>query len=156
MGPGRLSADVYVDWAELQSAALVEGPGQAAALARGVALAQGEAFSGVPAGRYSWLAFHRAARDTRALVASMASRAAALLAAAGDRPAADAALRHGLTLVPAAEMLWRDLIRLHAGNPAIVAEVVEQMGRTLSGQAFEGETEALVATVAPAQRDATS
>jgi hypothetical protein len=155
-GLWRLSGDVYVDWAELQAAALVEGPGQAAALARGVALARGEAFSGVPAGRYSWLAFHRAARDTRALVASMATRAAALLAAAGDRVAADAALRNGLTLVPAAEMLWRDLIRLHAGNPAVVAEVVDQMGRALSGQAFEGETEALVATVAPAQRDGTS
>jgi hypothetical protein len=163
-GLWRLAPDVYVDWAELQSAALVEGPGQAAALARGVALARGEAFSGVPAGRYTWLAFHRAARDTRALVASMASRAAALLAAAGDRAGADATLRHGLTLVPAAEMLWRDLIRLHAGNPAVVAEVVEQMGRTLARipgrtpgqQAYEGETEALVATVAPARRDGSS
>ena len=56
----------------------------------------------------------------------------------------------------AGDLLWRDLIRLHAGNPAVVAEVVDQMGRTLSGQAFEGETEALVATVAPAQRDGTS
>jgi hypothetical protein len=159
-GLWRLSADAYVDWAELQSTALVEGPGQAAALARGLALARGEAFSGVPAGRYTWLAFHRAARDTRALVASMASRAAALLAAAGDRAGADAALRHGLTLVPAAEMLWRDLIRLHAGNPVVVAEVVEQMGRTLGHslghQAYEGETEALVATVAPARRDGSS
>jgi hypothetical protein len=150
-GLWRLSDDVYVDWAELQSAALVDGPGQAASLARGLALARGEAFSDVPAGRYTWLGFHRAARDTRALVASMAGRAAALLAAAGDRGGADAALRHGLTLVPAAEMLWRDLIRLHAGNAAIVAEVVAQMGRTLPGRAYEGETEALVATVAPAR-----
>jgi len=150
-GLWRLSDDVYVDWSDLQSAALVDGPGQAAALARGLGLARGEAFSGVPAGRYTWLTFHRAARDTRALVASMASRAAALLAAGGDRDGADAALRHGLTLVPAAEMLWRDLIRLHAGNAAVVADVVAQMGRTLAGHGFEGETEALVATVAPAQ-----
>jgi hypothetical protein len=150
-GLWRLGRDVYVDWADLQTAALVDGPGQAASLARGVALARGEAFSGVPAGRYTWLAFHRAARDTRALVASMASRAAALLAAAGDRTAADAALRHGLTLVPAAEMLWRDLIRLHAGNHAVVADVVAQMSRVLGADAYEGETEALVATVAPAQ-----
>ncbi|RNM14966.1 LysM peptidoglycan-binding domain-containing protein [Nocardioides pocheonensis] len=149
-GLWRLGSDVYVDWADLQVAALVDGPGQAASLARGVALARGEAFSGVPAGRYTWLAFHRAARDTRALVASMASRAAALLAAAGDRAGADAVLRHGLALVPAAEMLWRDLIRLHAGNQAVVAEVVAQMGRVLGAEAYEGETEALVATVAPA------
>jgi hypothetical protein len=149
-GLWRLGRDVYVDWADLQSAALVDDPGQAASLARGVALARGEAFSGVPAGRYTWLAFHRAARDTRALVASMASRAAALLAAAGDRAAADAALRHGLVLVPAAEMLWRDLIRLHAGNQAVVADVVAQMGRVLGAETYEGETEALVATVAPA------
>jgi hypothetical protein len=148
----RLAPDVYVDWADLQAAAIVDGPGQATSLARGLALACGEAFSGVPAGRYTWLAFHRAARDTRALVASMASRAAALLVAAGDRAGADVALRHGLTLVPAAEMLWRDLIRLHAGNQAVVAEVVAQLGRTLAGAPYEGETEALVATVAPALR----
>jgi hypothetical protein len=152
-GLWRLSADVYVDWADLQSAALVEGPGQASALARGLGLARGEAFSGVPAARYTWLTFHRAARDTRALVASMASRAATLLAASGDRGGADAALRHGLTMVPTAEMLWRDLIRLHAGNAAVVADVVDQMGRTLGsapGHDYEGETAALVATVAPA------
>ena len=156
-GLWRLAADVYVDWADMQAAARVEGPGQAVSLSRGLALARGEAFSAVPAARYTWLAFHRAARDTRALVASMASRAAALLAAVGDRTGADAALRHGLTLVPGAEMLWRDLIRLHAGNPAVVAEVVRQMGQTLTGHAYEGETEALVATVAPVQRaDGTS
>jgi hypothetical protein len=148
----RLAPDVYVDWADLQAAALVDGPGQATSLARGLALARGEAFSGVPAGRYTWLAFHRAARDTRALVASMSSRAAALLVAAGDRAGADGALRHGLTLVPAAQMLWRDLIRLHAGNQAVVAEVVAQLGRALAGAPYEGETEALVATVAPALR----
>ena len=159
-GLWQLADDVYVDWADLQVAARVEGPGQAASLARGLALAKGEAFSDVPAGRYTWLTFHRVARDTRALVASMASRAAALLAAGGDRGGADVALRHGLTLVPGAEMLWRDLIRLHAGNPVVVAEVVRQMsqtlgqtlGRTLGGHAWEGETEALVATVTPAHR----
>jgi len=143
---------VYVDWADLQSAALVDGPGQAASLGRGLALARGEAFSGVPAGRFTWLGFHRAARDTRALVTSMASRAAALMVAGGDRAGADAALRHGLTLVPAAQMLWRDLIRLHAGNESVVAEVVSQMHRGLVGQAYEGETEALVATLTPALR----
>jgi hypothetical protein len=82
----------------------------------------------------------------------MASRAAALLAAAGDRAAADAALRNGLTLVPAAQMLWRDLIRLHAGNEPVVADVVAQMGRSLAGEVHEGETEALVATLVPARR----
>ena len=150
-GLWRLSGDVYVDWADLQAAAQVEGPGQAAALRRGLALARGEVFSGAPAGRYTWLGFHRAARDTRALVASMATRAAAL--AGGDRSAADAALRHGLTMVPAAEMLWRDLLRLHAGNPAAVGEVVGELRRTLDRtgrQGYEGETEALLATVAPA------
>jgi nucleoid-associated protein YgaU len=156
-GLWRLSGDVYVDWAALQAAAVVDGPGQADSLARGLELARGEAFSGVPAGRYTWLAFHRAARDTRALIASMASRAAALLVAAGDRAGADTALRRGLRLVPTAEMLWRDLIRLHAGNPTVVGEVVDQLHGTLAGRAWEGETEALVATVAPAGRaDVTS
>ena len=60
-------------------------------------------------------------------------------------------------LVPTAEMLWRDLIRLHTGNQVVLGEVVAQMRQTLAGQGYEGETEALVATVAPAHRaDATS
>jgi len=148
-GLWRLADDVYVDRAELESAGLVEGPGQAAAFARGLALARGEVFSGTPAGRYTWLGFHRAARDTRALVTSMAARAAAVLAAGGDRAAADAALRHGLTMVPAAEMLRRDLLRLHAGNQAVLGEVVAEMHRALPLPRYEGETEALVATLAP-------
>jgi hypothetical protein len=151
-GLWRLSSDVYVDWADLQSAARVEGPGEAAALAAGLALARGEAFSGTPAGRYTWLAFHRIARDTRALVTSMAARAAALLIATGDRGAADAALRHGLMLVPTAEILWRDLVRLHAANPATAGEVVRDLTRALAGRPCDGETEALLATIAPTHR----
>jgi len=151
-GLWRLSRDVYVDWADLQATGLTEGPTQAAAFARGLALARGEAFSGVPAGRYTWLAFHRAARDTRALVASMAARAAGLLAASGDRGGADAVLRHGLVLVPAAQTLWRDLIRLHAGNPAVLEGIVAEMAGALGAQGYEGETEALVASVAGTHR----
>jgi hypothetical protein len=149
-GLWRLSDDVYVDWAELQTAALVDGPAQATAFANALGLARGDAFSDVPPGRYTWLAFHRSARDTRALVVSISSRAAALLVAVGDRAGADRALRDGLRLVPSAQLLWRDLLRLQAGSPAVVAEVVAQLRQVLPGRSLEGETEALVATVAPA------
>jgi len=83
-------------------------------------------------------------------VVSISSRAAALLVAVGDRAGADRALRDGLRLVPSAQLLWRDLLRLQAGSPAVVAEVVAQLRQVLPGRSLEGETEALVATVAPA------
>ena len=83
----------------------------------------------------------------------MARRAASLLSAAGDRAGAEAALRHGLTLVPVSEPLWRDLVRLlGVDDPGAAADVVAELQRTLAGTRLEPETEALVAHVLPAHR----
>lgn len=148
-GLWHLSDDVYVDWAELQSCAIPDGGSEAASCARGLALAQGEAFSGTPVGRYTWLAYHRAARDARGLITAMASRGAALIGK-GDPRRAETALRNGLELVPASEVLWRDLIRLKSGgDPEGPSAVVGEMHRTLPDHRFEPETEALVAHLAP-------
>lgn len=155
-GLWHLSDDVYVDWADLQRSAREAGSvqelSQAHTLARGLELARGEAFSVPEDGRYGWLTFHRAGRNARLVITSMAARAAGVLAANHDRQGAEEALRRGLALVPEAETLWRDLIRLKSGphpDGTGAADVVAEMRRRLPGHAFEGETEALVATVAP-------
>lgn len=156
-GLWQLADDVYVDLAALQRAAGAQSGEQAAdqrtdeagELARGLALAGGEAFSGLPAGRYSWLSFHRVARDTRALIASMGVRAAELLLAVRDRPGAETALRNALTMVPSAEVLWRELIRLNKDHPGGPAAVAAQMQAALPDRRLEPETEALVADLAP-------
>ncbi|MCW2759320.1 MAG: hypothetical protein JWO46_3066, partial [Nocardioidaceae bacterium] len=149
-GLWQLGADVYVDWTALQACALPDGGSEAAAYLRGLQLAQGPAFSGTPAGRYSWLAWHRSARDARALAVTMASRAATLLAS--DPKRAEQALRAGLELVPGAESLWRELIRLHGDDrPHGPTGIVAEMRSQLPGQAFEAETEALVAHLAPGE-----
>lgn len=148
-GLWHLADDVYVDWADLQSCAVSTEGGEVASLTRGLALGTGEAFSEVPAGRYGWLAFHRSARDARALVASMSGRAAELLVAGGDRTGAARVLREGLRLVPAAESLWRELLRLHGGDDPTLEAVVSEMHASLPEHRFEPETEALVAHLAP-------
>lgn len=152
-GLWHLTDDVHVDWDELQARAGASGPGEGAALADALTLVRGPAFSGTPAGRYTWLAFHRCARDARSLTTAVARRAASLLSAAGDRAGAEAALRHGLTLVPVSEPLWRDLVRLlGVDDPGAAADVVAELQRTLAGTRLEPETEALVAHVLPAHR----
>lgn len=148
-GLWHLADDSYVDWADLQSCASAAPGGEVAALTRGLALGTGEAFSGTPAGRYGWLAFHRTARDARVLVVSMAARAAELLVAGGDRRGAAEVLRQGLRLVPGAETLWRDLMRLYGGDDPTLRSVISQMRSTLPEHRFEPETEALVAHLAP-------
>ncbi|WP_158604509.1 bacterial transcriptional activator domain-containing protein [Nocardioides mangrovicus] len=144
----RLSGDVYVDWNALQLAAIPDGGSEAGSYVRALELAQGAAFSGTPAGRYGWLAWHRAARDARALIVTMAERVTALLGA-GDPRRAEAALRNGLRLVPDSEELWRDLMRLKGDGPEGAPTIAAEMFRTLPGHRFEPETEALVAHLAP-------
>lgn len=159
-GLWSLTGDVYVDWNTVQALAVTaEGPddSETAAMVRALGLAAGEVFSGTPTGRYTWLSFHRAARDARALISTMASRAAALLVGAGDRAGAEQALRNGLTMVPAAEMLWRDLVRLRSEQgPEAAGEVAAELRRALPGQHLEPETEALLADLAPGSQQKAS
>lgn len=153
-GQGRyvLSDDVHCDFdALLASAAAGDGPDELAELERGLARVTGEAFSGTPADRFASLAFHRAARDARVVGTAVARRAAGIAAGAGDHEAAERALLVGLALVPAAEPLWRDLLRLYADDPELAAETADSAYAALSvrGLRPEPETDALVAQVAP-------
>ncbi|SOC57513.1 LysM peptidoglycan-binding domain-containing protein [Ornithinimicrobium cerasi] len=154
-GRWQLSPQVHVDWLELVAVA-----GDAADDRHRVTdlltRARGEAFSGTPVGRYTWLAFHQAARDARVLVTAVARRAAAAHASAQDAPLAERTLRSALQLVPRSQALWRDLVRLTGGGDpgaagAVVAELHRALGHDRDG--LEPETVALVEHLLPDGRE---
>jgi hypothetical protein len=155
-GDGRwhLHGDVVTDYAVLSAAARAEGAGELDALLAGLRQGTGEAFSGV---HYSWLAFAREARTCRVLVTSMARRAADLATAAGRPEQGEEALVMGLRLVPTAEPLWRDRLRLLATHaPDRLAPAITEMYSALEehGVRHAPETDALVAELAPGTRGA--
>ncbi|HEU0101697.1 MAG TPA: hypothetical protein VFR07_05195 [Mycobacteriales bacterium] len=157
-GRWTLADDVHCDDDLLRAgAAQARGPGEEALLRRALSGVTGEAFSGVPGDRYGWLVFHRAARDARALGTTVARRAAALALARDDRAAAEQVLRTGLQLVPAAEPLWRDLLRLLGpGAPAAAAAREAYEVLAARGLRAEPETDALVQQLLPAATESTA
>jgi hypothetical protein len=144
-------ADVVTDYARLAEAAAHTGPGELDALLAALRLGTGAAFSG-PGDRFTWLVFAREARTCRMLVTSVARRAADLAVGAGHPARAEEALELGLRLVPTAEVLWRDRLRLLSRHaPEQVQPVLTQMYSVLDqhGARHEPETDALVAELAP-------
>ncbi len=153
-GRWHLHGDVVSDYALLTAAARTAGGDELDALLRGLRQGGGEAFSGV---HYSWLAFAREARTCRVLVTSMARRAADLAVAAGRPEKAEEALVLGLRMVPTAEPLWRDRLRLLAGHAADrLVPVITEMYSVLEehGVRHAPETDALVAELSPGTRGA--
>ncbi|GAA5159310.1 hypothetical protein [Ornithinimicrobium tianjinense] len=152
-GRWRLAPEVHVDWHELAAVARAHADDRhrvSAMLAR----QRGEVFSATPAGRYTWLAFHQAARDARVLVTALARRAAAAHASAGDADLASRTLRDALALVPRSQALWRDLVRLHGGaDPGAAGALVTEMRQALGADALEPETSALVQHLVPGGRE---
>lgn len=149
-----LADDVRCDYDVLRAlAAAATGPDEARLLGSALELIGGEAFTGAAAQRYGWLAFHRAARSARIVGTAVARRAAALAVERGDDQAAARALRTGLALVPTAEPLWRDLLRVthRDGGPGVAAEVANAAYGTLDARSLrpEPETDALVHQLAP-------
>jgi hypothetical protein len=152
-GRWRLSQDVVCDWDVFRClVAGSQGLAEGSSLQEALALARGEVFSGTPVARYGWLAFQRAARDARITATSVALRAAALAAADGREGDAVAALDRGLMLVPASEVLWRELLRLAVLDSRRAAEevalrMVEEL--RIRGMRPEPETDALVESLVP-------
>ena len=150
-GRWHLADDVVSDYAVLAAAARTTGARELDALLGALATGTGEVFTGT-ASRYGWFAFAKEARACRVLVATCARRAAGLASGAGDAARAEEALDLGLRLVPAAEVLWRDRLRLVSDvEPGRVPGLVNQMYSTLAerGVRHEPETDALVAEIAP-------
>jgi hypothetical protein len=143
-GRWHLSAEVVSDAAVLARVLADEAAGHAT-LQAALGLGTGEVFDA----RYGWLAFAREARNTRLMVTALARRAAER---AESLAAAEDALRAALVMVPTAEVLWRDRLRLVARHePARVGTVVTEMYSVLEarGVRHEPETDALVAELAP-------
>jgi hypothetical protein len=161
-GRWRLSPDVRCDWHVLCGlVAGAEDAGERGRLDAGLGLIRGEAFSDSPAGRYAWLAFHRAARDARLVGTAAARRVAVLALGKNDLRHAEWALRQGLALAPTAEVLWRDLLRLLGGHDPHTAErLADELYETLAGHGVPGgaepETDALVQQLAPGRRATTA
>lgn len=150
-----LGQDVHCDWDVLrEAAASPRGATERAGLERGLAFVRGPAFSAPTHPTrvaYGSLVFHRSARDARVVGTAVARRAASLATGAGDHAAAEAALRAGLTLIPTAEPLWRDLLRLVAADRARAGEVAQELFDTLGAHGVrpEAESEALVQQILP-------
>ncbi|GAA4283229.1 hypothetical protein GCM10022261_07600 [Brevibacterium daeguense] len=159
-GMWELSADVINEWA-LLSAVAHTGYGTLEEIELfGLTLdrATGEVMA-VPEGSgFSWMAFHAARRDARVLITTMAEHAAAVSVREGRTPAAIWFLRQGITLVPTAETLWRELLRLTGGHdPAALDDVAASLFRTLKLHGVhqpEPETDALVAQLVPHRKSA--
>ncbi len=150
-GKLRLTADVVSDYGVLVGAVSATGPGELGRLLAALRLGTGPVFSG-PGSHFAWMAFAREARRARALVSSAALRAAALASDRGQPEVANEALGLGLVMVPTAEELWRDLLRLRAVHAAdSVDETLNQMYSALTGLGGtqEPETAALVTELRP-------
>ena len=144
----------------------------AANLAAALRLVTGPVLTDLPAWRYGWLLASGLDVRIRTAVVDVAHRLAALSLATGDTATAMAACRTGLRAVPAAEPLWRDLLRTVAarGDRRAVEAVAAEMYRALPpalepGQgdpsapgrrriqaAAESETNELVQTLLPGYR----
>ena len=158
-GLWRLADDVRVDWRVVQAlVARAAGPREAGDLAAALAFVRGAAWTDLPAGRYAWLARNRAERSSRLTVVSAAHRLAAIAVARADVALARQALQLGLRMVPTAELLWRDLIRLEhdSGGPQAAGSVAREAYCVLGAQGVPGgsdaETDALVDELAPGVR----
>lgn len=159
---GRLSlaGDVVVDWdvvrsllARSRTAATVQA--EADLLRRGLHLVRGplggNALSAM-SGRWAWIARTGLERTVEALVIDAAHRLSQL-ELDSDPGAGGAASRAGLRGAPAAQLLWRDVLRAeHAQwGGGGVRTAFDEMQSVLSrlGTTVEPETEALVTELVP-------
>jgi len=110
-----------------------DGGNTEAELAAALGLVTGPLFADLPAGRYGWLRSTGLESGLRTAVVDVAHRLAERSLRAGDTATAMAACRTGLRAVPAAEPLWRDLLRTVAarGDRRSVEAVAAEMYRAL-------------------------
>lgn len=147
-GTWLLSDDVACDFDALRHVAAGD-PGDLDGQLAVLGLGRGEAFSSATGERFGSFAFARAAQQARVLVTTLARQAAASAVSSGRRDLAEQALRRGLAVVPTAEPLWRDLLRLLGpeGAPATAEEMYGALARHRVRP--EPETDALVEQLDP-------
>ena len=154
-GRYTLSNDVVCDVDVLRTVAeQATGARELDVLSAGLSLVQGTAFSRAVPGRYRWLRFYTAASDARLIGTAVARRAAGLRLQSGDRAGAAVALGRGLDLVPEAEALWREMLRVTPRDdlPEMVALMYDVLDA--GGIRPEPDTDALVEQLQPGHSDA--
>jgi hypothetical protein len=164
-GKWRLSPGVRCDW-DLFVAYIAQAEQPTSDteidLTTALQMVSGPLWANLPEGRYGWLAGSPIEAATRRAVVDAAHQLAELTLDFGDTTTAVAACRTGLRAVPAAEVLWRDLLRTVAarGDRRTLEAVAVEMYRTLppapgragSGRRAEPATDALVRELLPGFR----
>jgi DNA-binding SARP family transcriptional activator len=143
LGRGRyeLHPDAWVDWHEFDSLTADDaGAADGRRLAIALSLVRGQPFSGCC---YWWLETVLVERATLRIVAAAGALAQVSLAS-HDAAGAARAARTGLAADPAAEQLWRLLMRAEhaAGNLAGVHEAWARCVQAISGLAADGQPRA--------------
>jgi hypothetical protein len=149
----RLVADVPCDWGVLRT--LVTRAGQAPdpsrerdLLVRALHLVRGPVVGGITHGTYTWLPRTDLERQAEELIIDAADRLSQICLEEGDQVAVEQAAAAGLRAVPAAQHLWRHVLRAeHAlGGPVRLARATEHLRFVLatSGVVMEPETQALI------------
>jgi hypothetical protein len=160
-GRWQLSPQVTSDWdgflARTVRAGTASRDGRAD-LAGALEMIDGPLWANLPEGRYGWLETSRIPTVMRTSVTLAAHRLAVLAAGDDDVETVLSAARQGLRAVPAAEILWRDLLGAVArrGDRQVVEAVATEMYRTLDAAPDPGgagpETDALVRLLLPGFR----
>ncbi len=152
LGHGRyaLHPDAIVDLREFE--ALASGgirpsssDGLAKALATALDLIRGQPFADC----YYWWLDHDVIATVTVSIVEVAATLASLLLAAGDPVGAARAARTGLTADPAAERLWRAVLRAEhaAGNRAGMREAWQRLTGAVADVAADGEPERSTVTL---------
>ncbi|MBA3308631.1 MAG: hypothetical protein H0U28_01030 [Nocardioidaceae bacterium] len=121
-------------------------------------LVTGPAWTGLPAGRYGWLAYETIEADVRVAGVAVARRLTSLTASAGNPMRARNALMAGLRLAPACEEIWRDALTLanqfaeRADVRAVADDMYAAIARFGSPRGAEAETDAVVDQLLPGYR----
>ncbi|MET0449461.1 MAG: bacterial transcriptional activator domain-containing protein, partial [Aeromicrobium sp.] len=120
-------------------------------LGRGLKMARGEAFAGVPERRYGWTAREDLPRTISLVIVDAAVRLSDLLGDQGDPAGASVAAEAGLRVSPAQQGLWRALLRSRHAQLGVagVRRTLDEMGAALRNVPLEAETEALVTELMP-------
>ncbi|HEU4946246.1 MAG TPA: hypothetical protein VFT31_03735 [Kribbella sp.] len=171
LGPDAMYADesgrwmlnrsiVRVDWDVFRTlakqASMMDDP--RGPLSTALSLVHGQAWSDLPAGRYSWLAASGIERRMAELVVDSALKLAEASLRHNDGNLARTALQSGLSFSPASEELWRATLRLaaHFGSQSDVTTVAGQLYAAIAKhggpRGAEAETDALVDELLPGFR----
>ena len=145
---GRLSLSdgVVCDWDAVRSLflrarAASSRRDEVELLRRGLQLIRGESFTGIPEGRYGWVAHDDLERTMRRVVVASAHRLVELLGGDDDPGGAAAAAEAGLRIDPANQLLWRDLLRARYASDGVagVRRTLDAMGPPCGDAARAGD-----------------